>query len=223
MVSIVLRSGAEPLIISAGELYNVARTAYERTKGASSDRAQHDRDPLIAVVFSVITLEAFINEVAQLAAREARRKGNPPSVAAFADLTDEIEESRGSLGLKFCVARHLFAGHPYDKGSQPYQDFDLLIDLRHALIHWKPREKFEPDGKGGLAVKPPDIVGRLRAKNILAELEAGQFIAWISTRAVARWACNTAAAMVRSIAEVIPDSPFKEEVRSYGKIISPVK
>ena len=48
------------MFINAGVLFNLAKAAYERTKAAPSDREPLQMDAIVAVVFSVVALEAFI-------------------------------------------------------------------------------------------------------------------------------------------------------------------
>lgn len=216
-MAIALPVGPLPgMLPVAGNLFEVAKAAYGRTKDAPSDRAAgHVADALTAIVFSAVALEAFINEAGRFAALPpVPGETIPGSVSAFAALAEEIEESRGPLNLKFLLAKHFFTGQPYDKGVPPYQDFDLLIRLRNALVHPKPEEKFEFDAERRLLVATPhSLVARLRSKNILAEFEPdipASLISWLGTRAVARWACNAASEMVRSIIDAAPESRFKE-------------
>jgi hypothetical protein len=194
---------------------------------ASTDRDVWERDPLTAIVFSAATLEAFINEAAMLAAQRPNPHFSPtppPSVRIFADLLDEVERSRGSIQLKFLLAKSIFTGESYNKGTQPYQDFDLLIRLRNELVHLRPKENFEFNPESGMSVKPAPIIEKLRSRNILAEhLPNASLILLVSTRASARWACNTAAAMIQSVLEFIPESEFKSFLDlSYARFIQPV-
>ncbi len=130
------------------------------------------------------------------------------------DLLEEIEGARGgSIRLKFSLARTVLSGWtPYEKHGQPYQDFDLLVSLRNQLVHFKELNEYQ-------STEPnvPRIVGRLRSKNILAEFTdvIPQPILYFETRAVARWACNTAAVMVQSILDVIPDGRLRQTTETF--------
>ena len=119
----------------------------------------------------------------------------------------------------------MFAGEPYDKGAQPYQDFDLLVRLRNAVVHLRELDELEEIPEPGETVEPPRVIERL-PKNILAEFPVGttpQPWLYIQTRAVARWACNSAANMVQSMLDFVPDSQFKDTLElSYRKYIKPV-
>ena len=197
---------------TAGPIFAIATRAYQRTKGAEDERSPNKEDAIVAVIFSVAAMETFINEIGTLASMSS---GNPtyfphepPSIRILADLLEEIEGARGgSIRLKFSLARTVLSGGtPYEKGGQLYQDFDLLVSLRNQLIHFKELNEMQWS-----ETDVPRIVERLRAKNILAEFPDSipQPIIYFQTRAVARWACNTAAAIVQSILDVIPESELK--------------
>jgi hypothetical protein len=125
------------------------------------------------------------------------------------------------------LALGTLGGHVYDKGAQPFQDFKLLIDLRNAIVHNKPRDTFlfTPDGEF-MRVEPPPIVKRLEGKNILAEFEGPNCESWIdliSTQAVARWACNTSVEMVKSVMHAVPEGFFRRRLNFlYSECFQPV-
>ena len=108
--------------ITAGALFDVAKEAYRRTEGAASARDPGQRDALVAVIFAVVAMEAFINEIAVPASQKPLDLApQPPSIAVLANLLKEAEE--GSLLLKFSIAKAVLDDAPYDKGGRPFQDF----------------------------------------------------------------------------------------------------
>jgi len=173
-------------------LFRVAVSAYERLKSAPADKAGGQNDALIAILFSAATLEAFVSELALMARSDAALFGHKP-LQSVATVLDEAETSRGSVRLKFLLAKAVLDGEIYDKGSQPYQDFYTLLAIRDAIIHMKPEE---------ITGAPHKLLQRLRARDLCADAQPSVNASWlsqISTRAVARWACNTVAAMVESL------------------------
>ena len=153
-------------------------------------------DALEAIVFSVVALEGFMNEAAELASQPAPLviASLPPAVKAFARLTEEVEQS--NLKLKFLLARHVFTGETYDTGALPFQDFALLVDLRNSLVHYRSLESFDVDQNGVPTFTPAKILDRLRSKQILAEQDPTVAASWlliVATVAVARWSCASAA------------------------------
>jgi hypothetical protein len=112
------------------------------------------------------------------------------------------------------MAHWIICGTPFDRGKSPYQDFDLLVDLRNALTH------FKPDKVG--SEKTRKLLARLKSSNLIPDSllpnydpntpeQRAVWVHYLSTAKVAKWACNTAAAM---IAEFWKNSP-EEEVRQF--------
>ena len=184
-------------------LYRMAKQAYERTQSASSDTAPDQDDALIAVLLSAATLETFIADLALCARAGSQLSSTPSPVLALADTLDEVERSRGSVRLKYLMAKMILSRQPYDKGGKPYQDFDLLFDVRNAIIHHKP-EKINKD--------PHAIVVALAARGLCKRPDPHTRSSWlphVSTRAIARWACNVVRDMVASITESFPKDANK--------------
>ena len=203
-------------------LFEIAKSAYDRTKGHTYDREIKPREPIVAIVFSAVALEAFINEVAVLADQPLLfdTPEEPDSVVTFAERGRKFIEEKIPIRSKFMIAREVFAGQPYNKDAQPYKDFHLLIDLRNALVHLRPIDVFEFSSEKGMLVEPPEIIEELQSRGFLARPEVvggGPWVLWINTPAAARWACNVTTKMVQSIMEVVPESQFKNQLEfSYG-------
>jgi hypothetical protein len=53
----------------------------------------------------------------------------PSNLSDLASILEEIETNRGSIQLKYLWTKKILTGTTYDKGAQPYQDFDLLCRL----------------------------------------------------------------------------------------------
>ncbi len=201
-------------------LFDLAKDAYLRAlRGSTNDTSPDTNDPLVSIVLAAASCEAFIQEIAEMASSEAadmaygggvqRISQDPPQISAFADVAAEIDLSHGPTTLKFLLAKLIFSGKAFDKGALPYQDFELLLALRNSVMHLK----FDRISITPVRVQFPPIITRLRSKNILATLpendEAVSWIRLVSTPAVARWACNTAATMVATINDAIPQSDLK--------------
>lgn len=201
--------------INAAVLFNRAKEAFERSKKSSTDERQLGQmDAIDAVVFSVAALEGFINEVSALArqAYSGIRNDNPPSVETLGRLLREVEERKGSLRLKFMLAHLVFTGQTYDASSRPFQDFNLLIQLRNAIVHHKPDEFFTQEADGTIEFEPAKLLSKLESKNVLAE-ESKVQTSWlnrVATSACACWACNTSSEVINSVIGIVPECHFKE-------------
>jgi hypothetical protein len=204
------------LSMNAGVLRRLARLAHDRIHTPTDRDVQNDMDGVVAVVFAAVSLEAFINELMELAATAP--PSDPPQVHAFALRLRTVEASRGTTSWKFAVAGEVFRGKPYDTNAGPFQRFKLLFALRDAIVHLK-SECLEFDGEGRLIESSHEkVLKRLRSQKILAEYDPSAYVgtspSWISllsTRAVARWACNVASDVVMAVLDSIPDSAFRRK------------
>lgn len=153
---------------------------------------------MTAVLSAVSFLEAVANEAWQDAADVEPGKQTPytdgmsdTAVATMRELWNGKENAERMLSLlsKFQVALVCGGHEPMDKGSEPYQSAAVLIGLRNALVHFRPRW-WHDDGRDEAA-----FVSKLRDK--LAGRENRQPIAepWYPNKVLAAgcadWACNS--------------------------------
>jgi hypothetical protein len=112
----------------SGMLFAVARIASQSVKADPTEGGQ--LPALTSIVFSVMSLEAFLNEVAELARDLAGEPSEPQSVPAFAQLMDDIERSRASLVTKFVLCNWVLTGRSVDKPCIPhFMASRIYIDL----------------------------------------------------------------------------------------------
>jgi hypothetical protein len=151
---------------------------------------------LVSIVFSVVAVEAFLNEATEMALRFSDYAGEPQMVPVFAECMVDAEKSRASLESKFALANWVLVGKKLNKGALPYQDFALMVRLRDRLVHFKGNEGFDPKATAQEFHK--DLIQRFgRNKNLLAEdMEPGSWMHAIETKAIANWCCSTAASVV---------------------------
>lgn len=212
---------------SAGHLFTLAKLAYERTKGGTL-REPGKSDAIVSIIFSASSLEAFINELPDLAVIDLEHSDNNQTklVKSFVNVMNEIEESRGSTRLKFLQTHLIFTGISYEVNKRPFQDFSNLFKLRDAFLHLKPQREFAINNKNAFVrVSTPKSISGL-PKNILAKFDtkvAANWITMVSTQAAAKWACNTASEMVHSILRFAPETYFgKIAIATYGEAFRPV-
>ena len=63
-------------------------------------------------------------------------------------LTSTAEPLEGNRLLdRFQLALYVLGKAPLDQGAQPYQGAELLVSLRNALVHYKPRWSDEAETK----------------------------------------------------------------------------
>jgi len=192
--------------INSGMLYRQAREAASRASTAGPRAPSEAR---IAVVFAFIAMEAFINELSDF----ANETSGDISLAAFGSLMKDLNDARASISVRFQFAKWILSREPFEKGRQPYHDFQLFIQLRNTIIHLPPDDA-SADPSEPATIDSLKFLENLRQKGLTRDSHdaVASFLAEISTPEMARWACDTAAAMVRSIVEVLPalpDSPVR--------------
>src|SRR4051812_15451205 len=194
-------------LIDTGHLFMIAVQA---ANTITAPEREGGEDPaLVSIAFSVITLEAFLNEAVEWTQNFIGGTYDLPIVSQFAQVMSVLEKRRDSLEDKFSIAHSMFVGKPADFGSAPYQDLKLLVALRNELLHFKPNAPVSYEA-GAHPVRQ-NLRERLRAKNILAEnVEyAESWLFHASTKAVARWACKTAANVAIDFVKIAPESGWR--------------
>jgi hypothetical protein len=168
-----------------------------RQRGTKDVRVTDDNNysdgALDAVILSATALEAFINEVSL----------GPISMRLYKKmefLGEWLE--RLDIRQKYCLIPYLLWERTWDRGSQPYQDFETLVALRNELVHYK----MKPYELGGM----PPCAKELWKRGMLLT-PAGQAISsfWgdeICCSKVALWAHNTACRMSNGLIEMGDDN-----------------
>jgi hypothetical protein len=197
-------------IFETGVLLGIAADAARSIEASPRDGGQ--KGALISIVFAVVALEAFLNETTELALDFSKYPQGLalPVISVFAEFMVEAEKSHASLESKFLLGNWILTGKKLDKGTQIYQDFSLLLQLRNDLLHFKANDAFEQSA-------PPEeihkkLFNRFGNKNILAEnakYSDGSWTFLIETRAVAEWACRTAAQTLLDFCSKVPQGMLK--------------
>jgi hypothetical protein len=131
-----------------GILFGVAVDAAKEIKASPRDGGQ--RSALVSIIFSVAAIEAFINEITELALdfikfapRLDQRMVPPQSVVVFAEVMSDAERAHATLESKFTLAHWALPGRKLDRGTQPCQDFASLVRLRNGVVHLKASESVD--------------------------------------------------------------------------------
>jgi len=169
-----------------------------------------------------MSTEAFINELQQLATDAAvYNSAEPGWVKLLAEVLEEAEGARVSVEFKYHIAKLVLSGEAFDRGSQPFQDFALLVSLRNRVVHAKPEKAVRQKEADGALNWETKIMGRLQSRGVFPPddipprfVPAGQpvkiqsnLLAEIGTQPVARWACGAAAGIVNAVLDAVPTSP----------------
>ena len=196
-------------------IFNIAKGAALRAASGSSVT----QDVLIAIVFSVVSAEAFINELVDGANDVfCEFETQPDKIKTLNEVGDEIEQAHGSLKSKYLFAKLILSGKSFDKGTNPFQDFALLVDVRNAIVHHKVVDKFDLiDDK--IVMQPLKLLERLDRRKLLSATKdaSSSWFEKISNAAMARWACESTAAMVTMLTNEIPEGSFKETPKALSQ------
>jgi hypothetical protein len=102
------------------------------------------------------------------------------------------------------VAYFALTGRAVDQGTQPYQDFVLLVKLRNAFVHAKPISfALTPDAQD------TGIASQLCSRGVIARESATRFGPWIRhvlCPEVVAWGYNTAVDVIRHITLLFPNN-----------------
>jgi hypothetical protein len=217
-----------PAVFSgSAALFNQAKRALKSIVDKGVAGRQHDQwDALVAILFSAMTLEAFINEFGDLAASHlASPLENPASIKMTGTALNELEKGQARVQLKYLLAKWILSGQQYDKGSQQYQDFETLIDIRNEIVHIKRLDLYEITAAGVTPLKLPSFIEPLERRGILADVSRvsppATWMERLQCLVSARWACDTAAAMIDSLIAATSDSPVRRFWREHQKYYDP--
>ncbi len=188
-------------------------------------------DATVALIMAAAAAEGFINELGERCGDydhhglESEAKGR---IAAFHGILKEIESSRGRTQQKYLMGSLALSGTMLDRGKNPFQDLDLLFDLRNVHMHLQiiPSE-----------VHVPEDLRRERARSLLPKrfrvlqtrgLAHPEFdgisLPWLralQTKEMAIWACRTCTGIMQVILDMFPDGApnpsysFKRDLQDY--------
>ena len=187
---------------------------------ATAAREPHP-GPMIAVVFSVFWLDGYVNELVEMLSwtAELGRVKLPRRLQALVDVAAEFEKQRAQLPEKVQLLSVVLRGRPIPRGEAPYQDFDLLLAIRHRIVHPRP---FRLDLEMGLAPldEPRKIRQGLIDRGILDRTRHAR-MSWtiaLAMPALGEWACNTAYGMGRVIADCFPAGRWRRWAHTFNPL-----
>jgi hypothetical protein len=200
------------------ELFEIARRAAKRMSPDDTNPGKKSADDaLIAIIFSAISVEAFLNDLATL---DWQIIDGPPSLIALDGQLQamrrflKIAEESNMQPTSKLLLLHDILGKQLDQGRLPLQDYILLKQLRDAIVHAKPSTVTTTLG--------PLVEFDSSRKKILRALEsrgllpcdpsssARHFLAWLANASLANWAVKSASTIVLSTIEALPVSEFKD-------------
>ena len=219
---------AKPFL-SASNLFEVAKKGYTRGQYNSLAKARNlggQYEALVAITFSVMTIEAFLDELIAL----SRDRGEPDAQALFSSLNG-LKSIKDRLFHASCST----SDTPLVRGNTIFQDFKLLVDTRDAIVHLWAGDTMDD----GLIERHTKILGRLRSRGISSvnqsigihkededftkEAEDDQtidlmclpFISSVATEDVAKWSYKVVSKVIASFVDGMRESSFKNCLKDY--------
>ena len=137
-VQLAMRTLLTGQAIQAAARFAQLSCQVESSNISSELKSDHRSYVLGAITFSAIFLESTINELFLNAGDPKLERHPDPHVegqlkASWATGIDKLPPLD-----KFQIALLVAGKEPLDKGKQPYQLAKLLVELRNALVHYKP-------------------------------------------------------------------------------------
>lgn len=194
-----MNSSAKMRHYDSSLLFRIARQAADSIQ--AKPRAGGQPQALVSLVFSVFTVEGFLNEITETARGFSSWPSEPQATAMFAECMADAE--RSPLESKLALANWVLASKKLNRGEQPYQDFSLMTDLRNRLAHFKGNKYFTAETTPKEFHK--DLIKQFGARKLLADdMRSGSWIQVIETKAIANWCCKTSARMIVDLVSKIP-------------------
>jgi hypothetical protein len=170
---------------------------------------------ITSIVMSALAVEAFINELAEEAdmAQIGREGITSSALVQLQDLANtlkEVEDSQGSVTLKYQIAYLLLSGGTFPRGRSPFQEFKQLVTLRNLFVHLKPGDRHSSSGH----VEPRQSLirefqqrgyTRTRGRKAGDPLGGMSWLQEIQTVQMADWAYGTARSIIAAVGAVIPE------------------
>jgi hypothetical protein len=186
---------------SSGSLFEIARAAI----GGDPCRQSNG---VTALVFAALSLEAWVNELLDSVSRAGDTDPVPVRTLRTIAREADLGGQSASLAMKVRLCAVCLTGREFDVGGQPFQDLDLLIACRNAIVHHRPEPiRYKDPGR-----EEHRIVRRLASRGIV-RLEDRQIHPLLNTlcrREVGEWACSTVLTMVRHTSLMLPAGKWQD-------------
>jgi hypothetical protein len=184
-----------------------------------SETALPSLDAIVAVVFAAFYIEAAANELLHAVITEQADLTDSPALIQLrvAAKAAELEDRNTRLIMKLQVMFGALRNEVLDKGKQPYQDLDLLLSLRNAVVHNRPETmKLAPPQSGDPVLRQEEL-GALHERLISRGIaprpgpsKLASLLDGMARREVAIWAVNAALAVVQELHDALPSDWWRQ-------------
>jgi hypothetical protein len=166
----------------------------------------------VPVILSAVFIEAFFNEL-EHEATTMKSAGGDARLEVLGLLLGDLEDSHASIRLKLQLSYFALTNTYPSRGTQPFQDFDLLVRLRDALVHPKTALL---DYKAPKKSSNASLLAGLASRRLIdppADDSPPDWFKEAMVPAVASWACGTAFSVAQAVIDVLPNSLLRDSLR----------
>lgn len=172
---------------------------------------------LDAILNSAIALEALPNDIVrELQHTHEFTRGLdcqqlPESLINVSRIMPDVESAGPQV--KFQILYALLCGKTFERGAQPFQDFNFLIKLRNEIVHPK-CERIERGVDKPYEENSQALIKGILSKSI-SHLPKNVHLPWkrhLENDKAASWAVGTARAMIYAIRDAVPDSYLRRSL-----------
>lgn len=185
---------------SSGFLFRTAQQAALPQAGSSCE-------PVIAIVFAAMSVEAWINEMLQtIHASDADAPVAILRLQAFSRAAD-LRGPQNRLTTKVRTIAIALSDIVSEEDEKLYDDLELLVACRNKLVHQRPEQIEYTNPRRAL----DDLTRRLVIRGLVkTESEAVQtLINSLCEPKVGEWACQTSKHVMRHIALRLPEGHLR--------------
>jgi hypothetical protein len=157
---------------------------------------------------AVASVEAFLYEYYLGICAKWAFKDNPLWYIPDSDL------ERWELQKKLLLIPQFLFRKTFDKGAHPYQDMQVLIQVRNYLAHYKMYEK-----------APKSFADLEQRKITLQDQQPGATFTWpvkLSCTEGVRWAHNTVCNTIKELLSFADDFPLGKEIFNEYQVYEPI-
>ncbi|MEE3718316.1 hypothetical protein V2H45_16370 [Tumidithrix elongata RA019] len=222
--------------LSAPKIFEIAKSSYQRVIYQTPESTDGGKDDAtIAILFSAMTVEVFLNELIELA-----RDREESDAKSLFSVCKPLLEAHKELETRLFEASRSTSDTPFVKGNQPFQDFNLLVRVRNRIVHLLAGDT----PTNGLIREHVKILSDLRSrklivddrqvlinreqegliekyKSLLSDQEINSipvpFLYSVSTNSVAEWSLKVASEIITSFVNTMRDSGFKNHLQQHVK------
>jgi len=162
-------------------------------------------DARVPVILSAVAIEAFFHELCWILDRNVLGARGDASLETLKETLVDLEGSRAPLRTKIRISHFLLSGEHLAKGHGEYQDLDLLIRMRDAMVHPKVPTFDLGNPKEKLGYK---LVRELAARRLIPANSENSGHAWTRdalVEPVAKWSVNVARGGILALVRKLPE------------------